>query len=231
MSWKVVRSLQEVRALEEKVLPLFIRKCRWFGGKSKAISKVSVSKAISLKAGGDTHFLTILEVQYVQRLPELYMLPLMFITTEGMTDRVEHTLQSVVCRAEIQGDAGFLMDSAYDKSFRDYLLTNIEKETRIKDEGRGVLQFNGSVFAKIDLKGPVTSRLVKSDQANTAIIFNDRYFFKFYRKLEKEMNPELEIVRVLSEDTSFQNLPRYAGSTPTTTMKTTSWYWAVAGKS
>jgi len=213
VSWeKLFDHYKEVRALEEKVLPLFIRKCRWFGGKSKVISKVSVSKAISLKAGGDTHFLIILEVQYVQRLPELYFLPLTFIATERMTDRVEHTLQSVVCRAEIQGEPGFLMDSAYDKSFRDYLLVNMEKETRIKDEGRGNLQFSASVFAKIEINGPVQSRLVKSDQVNTSVIFNDRYFFKFYRKLEREMNPELEIVKFLSEETSFPNLPRYAGS-------------------
>ncbi|HYC85469.1 MAG TPA: phosphotransferase, partial [Chryseosolibacter sp.] len=50
------------------------------------------------------------------------------------------------------------------------------------------------------------------DQSNTAIIYNDTYFFKFYRKLEKEINPDLEIVRFLSEHTTFKNSPRYAGS-------------------
>jgi maltose alpha-D-glucosyltransferase/alpha-amylase len=72
--------------------------------------------------------------------------------------------------------------------------------------------FNSSVFAKIDVNKVVDSKIQKSDQSNTAIIYNDQYFFKFYRKLEKEMNPELEIVRFLSEHTSFQNSPRYAGS-------------------
>ncbi len=213
VSWeKLFDHYNEVRALERKVLPLFIKKCRWFGGKAKVVSKVSVIKAIALKAGGDTHYLTIVEVHYVQRLPELYFLPLAFITTEGMTDRVEHTVQSVVCRADIQGEAGFIMDSTYDKLFRDSLLVNMEKEGRFKDEGRGVLQFSASVFAKIDIAGGVESRLVKSEQSNAAIIFNDRYFFKVYRKLEREMNPELEIVKFLSEHTSFQNSPRYAGS-------------------
>ena len=68
------------------------------------------------------------------------------------------------------------------------------------------------MFAKIDVNKVVDSKIQKSDQSNTAIIYNDQYFFKFYRKLEKEMNPELEIVRFLSEHTSFQNSPRYAGS-------------------
>jgi hypothetical protein len=55
-------------AVERKVLPPFTRKCRWFGGKAKVVSKVSIHKAIPLKVDGDMHFLTILEVHYVQRL-------------------------------------------------------------------------------------------------------------------------------------------------------------------
>ncbi|HTJ51212.1 MAG TPA: hypothetical protein VL443_17245, partial [Cyclobacteriaceae bacterium] len=49
-------------------------------------------------------------------------------------------------------------------------------------------------------------------QSNTAFIYNDQYFFKFYRKLEKEINPDLEVVRFLTENTTFQNSPKYAGS-------------------
>ncbi|MEJ7645504.1 MAG: maltose alpha-D-glucosyltransferase [Chryseolinea sp.] len=213
VSWeKLFDNYNEVRALEKKVLPLFIRKCRWFGGRAKVISKVSINKSIALKVGGDTHFLTILEVQYVQRLPELYFLPLTFITTDGMTERVEHTVQSVVCRAEIQGEVGFIMDSVYDKLFRDHLLVNMEKESRVKDEGRGVLHFSASVFARIDLNKGLESRVLKSEQRNTGVTFNDKYFFKIYRKVEREMNPEVEIIKFLSEHTSFQNAPRYAGS-------------------
>jgi len=53
---------------------------------------------------------------------------------------------------------------------------------------------------------------LKADQSNTAIIYNDQYFFKFYRKIEQEINPDLEIIRFLSENTSFRNAPKYAGS-------------------
>jgi maltose alpha-D-glucosyltransferase/alpha-amylase len=212
VSWeKLFDNYNEVRDLERKVLPPFMKKCRWFGGKAKVVSKVSIHKTIPVKVEGDTHFLTILEVHYVQRLPEFYFLPLTFLPSDSILERVEYTVQSVVCRAEIQGKAGFIMDSSYDKYFRDFLFVNMEKETKLKDEG-GTLLFNSSVFAKIDVNKVVDSKIQKSDQSNTAIIYNDQYFFKFYRKLEKEMNPELEIVRFLSEHTSFQNSPRYAGS-------------------
>ncbi len=213
VSWeKLFDNYNEVRDLERKVLPPFTKKCRWFGGKAKVVSKVSIHKVIPLKVEGDTHFLTILEVHYVQRLPEFYFLPLTFLPSDSILERVEYTVQSVVCRAEIQGKAGFIMDSSYDRVFRDFLFMNMEKETRVRDDEGGTLQFNSSVFAKIDITKGVESKILKADQSNTAIIYNDQYFFKFYRKLEKEMNPELEIVRFLSEHTSFQNSPRYAGS-------------------
>ncbi|HEY5746548.1 MAG TPA: maltose alpha-D-glucosyltransferase [Chryseolinea sp.] len=213
VSWeKLFDNYDEVRVLERNILPPFMKKCRWFGGKAKVVSKVSINKTIALKVEGDAHFLTVVEVHYVQRLPEFYFLPLTFLPSDSILERVEYTVQSVVCRAEIQGKAGFIMDSSYDKVFRDFLFTGMAKETRVRDDEGGTLEFNSSVFAKIDVNKEVDSKVLKSDQSNTAVIYNDQYFFKFYRKLEKEINPELEIVRFLSEHTTFQNSPRYAGS-------------------
>lgn len=213
ISWeKLFDNYSEVRALERKILPPFMKKCRWFGGKAKVVNKVSVNKAVPLKIEGDTHFLLVLEVQYVQRLPEFYFLPVTFMPADLMSERVEYTAQSVVCRAQIQGEEGFIVDSSYDKPFRDFLFVSMAKESRIRVDEGGHLQFHSSVFAKIDQDKAVDSKILKTDQSNTSIIYNNQYFFKFYRKLERELNPEVEVVRFLSERTSFQNSPRYAGS-------------------
>ncbi|MBT1696831.1 maltose alpha-D-glucosyltransferase [Fulvivirgaceae bacterium PWU4] len=212
ISWeRLFDNYNEARHFERKILPPFMKKCRWFGGKAKVISKIAIHKVIPLKVEGDTHFLTIIEVHYVQRLPEFYFLPLTFVLSDSILERVEYTVQSVVCRGEIQGKAGFIMDSSYDKYFRDFLFTSMNKELRLKDDEGGVLEFNSGVFAKLDVK-EIDSKILKADQSNTAIIYNDRFFLKFYRKLEKEINPDLEIVRFLTEHTTFQNCPKYAGS-------------------
>ncbi len=210
-SWeKIFNKYEEVRTFERKILQPFMKKCRWFGGKAKVISKMSVHKVVPLKVQGTTHFLSIIEVHYVQRLPEFYFLPLTFVPSEVLMERIEYTAQSVVCRAEIQGKPGFILDSSYDRVFRDYLFASMEKEIRIKD-GEGVLQFNASVFSKIKAD-TIESKVLKIDSTNTAILYNDQYFFKFYRKIEKEVNPDLEIARFLSENTSFRNSPKYSGS-------------------
>lgn len=212
VSWeRFFDNYNETRILERKVLPPFMKKCRWFGGKAKVISKTGIHKTIPLKVDGDTHFLVIIEVHYVQALSEFYFLPLTFVLADTILERVEYTVQSVVCRAEIQGKAGFIMDSSYDKTFRDFLFESMNKEIRIKDDEGGILEFNSGVFAKLDAK-TIDSKILKADQSNTAIIYNDKYFFKFYRKIEKEVNPDLEIIRFLTEHTTFQNCPRYAGS-------------------
>jgi maltose alpha-D-glucosyltransferase/alpha-amylase len=212
-SWeKLFDNYSDVRTLERTILPPFMKKCRWFGGKAKVISKVSVNKAIPLKVERDMHFLLILEVQYVQRLPEFYFVPVTFLPEHLMSERVEYSAQSVACRAEIQDETGFIVDSSYDKPFRDFLFLSMAKESRIRDGEGGMLQFHSGVFAKIDQDKEVDSKILKTDQSNTSIIYNNLYFFKFYRRLEKEMNPEVEVVRFLSERTSFQHSPRYAGS-------------------
>jgi maltose alpha-D-glucosyltransferase/alpha-amylase len=211
VSWeKIFNNYNEIREFERKILQPFMMKCRWFGGKARVISKISVHKVIPVKVEGDMHFLVIIEVHYVQKLPDLYFLPMCFVPSEGIFDKVEYTAQSVVCRAEIQGKAGFVIDSSYDKTFRDFLFASMDRKTRIKEDD-GVLEFNSSVFAKLNAD-VIESKILKADQSNTAIIYNDQFFFKFYRKLEKEINPDLEIVRFLSENTSFKNSPKYAGS-------------------
>jgi maltose alpha-D-glucosyltransferase / alpha-amylase len=211
LSWeRLFHNYKDTRVLERKILPVFLKKCRWFGGKAKVVSKVVIQKVIPLKVEGTTHYLTIIEVHYVQRLPEFYFLPLSLITSENII-QVEYTAQSIVCRAEIQDVSGFVIDSSYDRSFRDYLFAAMEKGVRLKTES-GVLEFNNSVFNKLNVERKIDSKILKADQSNTAIIYNDAYFFKFYRKIEHEMNPDLELVRFLSENSSFTNSPRYAGS-------------------
>jgi maltose alpha-D-glucosyltransferase/alpha-amylase len=136
---------------------------------------------------------------------------MIFVLADTLLERVEYTAQSVISRAEIQGKSGFILDSSYDRTFRDFLLVSMDKKVRVKDE-EGVLEFNSSVFNKIKIQDRVDSKILKADQSNTAIIYYDQYFFKFYRKIEREINPDLEIVRFLSENTTFSNSPRYSGS-------------------
>lgn len=213
LSWeRLFNNSNEVRLVERKILQPFLRRCRWFGGRNKVVSKTNFLKIFPLKVGNAMHYVTVIEVHYVQRLPELYFLPMTFVASESMMDRTDYSTQSMVCRAEIQHQTGFVIDSSYDKPFRDYLFTAMTRSLTLR-EGTGELSFEASLFTKMEGGRQVDSKLLKADdQRNTSMIYNDRYFLKFYRRLEREVNPEQEVIRYLSEHTSFQYSPRYTGS-------------------
>ena len=60
-------------------------------------------------------------------------------------------------------------------------------------------------------EGAPDSRVLRAEQSNTSVIYGDRFFFKIYRKLDADINPDLEIVRFLSERADYSNAPRYGG--------------------
>jgi len=212
LTWeRLLGNYNAVRTLERKILPLFIRKCRWFGGKARPIGGIRFHKTFPLRVEDETYHLAILEIQYVQGLPEFYFIPLGFVPADQLMEKAEYTVQAVVCRAELHATVGFVMDSSYIRPFRDYLFSSIQRDTQIK-EGNAVLYFRSGLFSRHSKARDVESRLLKSDQSNTAIIYNDQYFLKFYRKIEPELNPEPEIIRFLTENTTFRNSPRFAGS-------------------
>ncbi|HET7179490.1 MAG TPA: hypothetical protein VFI14_07195, partial [Chryseosolibacter sp.] len=84
VSWeRLFDSDSEIDALESSIIPQFMKKCRWFGGKAKRIGSVAVNLSIPVKVGTDTHFFVILEVGYTQHPSELYFLPLTLAPVEA----------------------------------------------------------------------------------------------------------------------------------------------------
>lgn len=212
LSWE--RALQEYqyrRFIERKALPAYLKKCKWFDGKSRQINRVSVDYVMPLKVDETVHYLLLIEVTFLQKLPEIYLLPVVFVPGDRLFEEVEYSLQSVICRADIQGQSGFIMDSLYDSMFRTFLLRAIENKQRIALD-TAALEFNASVFNKLPVLPQIQSRIIKTDQSNTTVIYNDQFIFKFYRRMEREVNPDMELIRFLSEQTTFINSPRYHGS-------------------
>jgi maltose alpha-D-glucosyltransferase/alpha-amylase len=54
--------------------------------------------------------------------------------------------------------------------------------------------------------------VLKVEQSNSSIIYQDRWFLKLYRRIEEGINPDAEILRFLSERQHFENVPPFGGS-------------------
>ena len=54
------------------------------------------------------------------------------------------------------------------------------------------------------------SRLIGSEQSNTSVVFDEEVILKVYRRLEAGINPELEMLRFLTEH-DFEHVPPLGG--------------------
>jgi len=54
--------------------------------------------------------------------------------------------------------------------------------------------------------------VVKTEQANTSVVYGDRFILKLFRRLEPETNPDLELGRFLTEERAFRNIAPLAGA-------------------
>ncbi len=53
---------------------------------------------------------------------------------------------------------------------------------------------------------------VKGEQSNTSVVYGNRFMLKLFRNPEEGVNPDVEIGRFLTEQTSFTNIAQVAGS-------------------
>ena len=76
--------------------------------------------------------------------------------------------------------------------------------------GEGVLEFRAlEGFAGLGTELS-SARLVTSEQSNTSIVFDEELILKVFRRLEPGVNPELELLRFLTER-DFPNIARLGG--------------------
>lgn len=56
------------------------------------------------------------------------------------------------------------------------------------------------------------SEVLKTEQSNSSFLYGKELFLKLYRRLDEGINPDLEIGKFLTENTSFSHIPSFAGA-------------------
>ncbi len=207
-SWKNVLKGNSKKKFEKEVLPRFLRKARWFAQKTLTIQQAKVISALPFEKS----LLCVVEVSYQEKKEvDCYFVPLSF----GLKSESEQLLEAMEndCIAMVKVDAkdGFLYESIHDESFCEAVLGFIMNRRSQK--------VDTTTFAPLIRKGlkqdkekDVSPRLLKGEQSNSSIIYGQEFYLKFYRRLEDGINPDVEINRFLTEKTTFDHIPKFAGS-------------------
>jgi maltose alpha-D-glucosyltransferase/alpha-amylase len=215
-SWRGLLDEKGIRTpLETRILPAYLPRQRWYGGKDRKIRTVTLLEAIPLSRSPESPLLLLAEVAYQEGNPEIYVLPLAYQRqAEGEGESAGAPLRGAMAHLTLGDSQGVLYEGIYSPSFGRDVLSGIAGRRR-QAGSHGQLHADASRdLAHWWRKGEAESapRLLETEQSNTSILYNEHFIFKLYRRCQTGIHPDLEIVRYLSEDAGFPQVPAYAGS-------------------
>ncbi len=211
--WEQIVSNDYRSFLEKEVLPAYLQNSRWFGGKARTIRSVKIGTDISNHTDKAFGHLLFVDVKYSQGNPETYFIPLSFAQYEDAAKIIRDFPQSVLSRLSCKEGEGIIFDSMASPLFRDRILQLIDGRKKIKGPWGEFVATRGKTFRSLQPeKEKIESRLLKVEQSNSSVLYGTKYFMKVYRRIEEGINPDLEVVKFLTENTGFKNIPPFAGS-------------------
>jgi maltose alpha-D-glucosyltransferase/alpha-amylase len=190
-------------------LTRYIQSCRWFRSKARLILNVSVTDVIDLP-GDNVGQLLFIAFNYTEGARDLYALPVRIVSGEEAR-KIEVEYPATVI-AQIGQDGDLLIDAIGSEVFQRVLLDLVNgTKTLLGQVGKLVGSKSNHLAEALADGPPQTSRILKVEQSNSSIIYDQKIYLKLFRKLEEGINPDLEVTKQLSDKVGFPNVPAYLG--------------------
>ncbi len=187
----------------EKVMPGFLSRSRWFGGKARPLKLARIVDMFYLEKAASRWAIALVQVDYLSGDAEVYTVP-MALARENQFDRLlqEHP-QAVIARLKLKDDPStfLLYDALADAAFGEALLEVLTRKRTIHGRHRQMRGFTTRAF-RTQFPNSRTlppATIMRSEQSNTSIRFGDQLILKLIRKLSPGVNPDFEIGQLLTE--------------------------------
>jgi maltose alpha-D-glucosyltransferase / alpha-amylase len=190
-------------------LSRYIQSSRWYRSKTRSILNVSVVDLVDLPGEGIGQLLLV-AFNFTEGTRDLYALPVRIVSGEEAR-KIEVEYPATVI-ARIGEDGDLIVDATSSEVFHRVLLDLVTGTRTVPGRIGKLLANKSSHLAETLADGlPQTSRILKVEQSNSSIIFDQKIYLKLFRKLEEGINPDLEVTKQLSDNVGFPNVPAYLG--------------------
>jgi trehalose synthase-fused probable maltokinase len=186
----------DLAALDEAALTEWLLDRRWFGSKARDVAQLNVLDVVAIHDGPPALASALVEARFPGGTHDVYQL-LLGMRSEGFGDAVV---------AEVGGVTVY--DAFADPVACDLIGGLLREGAEIHGE-RARVEFHWLD----DVEPPRPGARVRSmgaEQSNTSIVFDDALVLKAFRRVEAGDNPELEMLRFLSER-GFPNIAPLGG--------------------
>ncbi|MFC5410219.1 maltose alpha-D-glucosyltransferase [Larkinella bovis] len=211
--WDDLMQLQTRSLLENEVLPAYVTKANWFIGQGREISGFSITDQAMINLDDKKGTLLLVEASYEQGLPELYQVPITFVQGERASQIASGYPQAILAQMQLGEEEGLLCDAFFTDRLHQLLFAKLTASQSIPARN-GKLVFAGEKSLKKyhPDAGGVKPKVHTSERDYTAITYDNRFFLKMYRKVDWNLNPDIEITRYLSEEAHFEYVPNFLGT-------------------
>ncbi len=176
--------------LEDCDLREYVLLRRWFGAKSREVSSLQVLSAAAARTISPLLAIALVETRFDTGTHDVYQLPV------GFRPAAEGWEAERIC--ELDGWTAY--DAAADPVLaREIVHLMRQGETLTTDDGRLEFRRVEGEGLGFEISDVAQARAMGAEQSNTSIVFDDEHVLKLYRRLEAGINPELELLRFLTE--------------------------------
>jgi maltokinase len=191
----------DLNQLDQVALHDWVVARRWFGSKSREVTQIDVVEAVPLRTESPQLVLALVEARFGEGTHETYQLPLgLRPVSDGWTEGVIAQL-----------DGWTVYDALADPVHARELLHLMRRNDQVvAGEGEATLRFRWAQSAAAGGGGSVEVRPVGVEQSNSSVVYGESLILKAFRRVEPGVNPELELLRFLSER-EFPNIASLAG--------------------
>ncbi|HXV64163.1 MAG TPA: maltose alpha-D-glucosyltransferase [Vicinamibacteria bacterium] len=193
----------------EEVLPLYLRRQRWFRSKTR---RIQMARIVEEMNGSSNWVALLVMVHFYEGQDELYFIPLAWSEGDAAQEILTNNARSAVAVATLSSGNDdeivhiVLHDAALSERFSKELLHLLASKRVLRaKQGRFLAWARNLEDSDDDSPGP--PRAQTGEQTNTSIVFGDRYILKLQRVVEAGVNCDPEIVRFLNERTAFKHVP------------------------
>jgi maltokinase len=186
----------ELQLVEEERLRAYVRQQRWYGSKTQELSSAHIVDAAVVRSESPILVVAIAEVRFHEGTHDLYQLLLgLRPVDEAVGEPIGET------------DGWAVYDALADDALAREVLSLMRGGASMEGV-EGAVQFCAVDAATIG--GELEMRPAGVEQSNTSVVFGDELILKAYRRLEAGINPELELLRFLTEQ-GFPNIATLHG--------------------
>jgi len=184
--------------LDEQALEEWVVAQRWFGSKAREVTSLGVLDMVPLRLEPRLLASVMVEARFAPGTHEVYQVPVAFRPVE------EGWSESVI--SETGGLT--IYDALADPEEGQALLELMRANARLESE-HAVSEFHW-VEGTRDPGPSAVVRPMGAEQSNSSLVFDEALALKLYRRVEAGINPELELLRFLT-DRGFESVPALAG--------------------